>query len=142
VYTCYALYSRTELGLSPEIVYFNEGHTDFTVHAGDEHNLLRPETVESLFVLYRVTHNSTYRDWAWKIFGAFERHARVGHGYSSLKDVTVGTNEGSDKYRDEMPSYFLAETLKYFYLLFSPVELISMDRWVFNTEAHPLTVRT
>lgn len=38
-------------------------------------------------------------------------------------------------------SFFLAETLKYFYLLFqTDPNLISLDRWVFNTEAHPLPV--
>jgi hypothetical protein len=35
-------------------------------------------------------------------------------------------------------SYFLAETLKYFYLLFSEYDIISLDDWVFNTEGHPL----
>lgn len=32
----------------------------------------------------------------------------------------------------------MAETLKYFYLIFSPPDLISLDEYVFNTEAHPL----
>ena len=40
-------------------------------------SLLRPETLESLFVLWRVTKNATYRDWGWAIFEAFERHARL-----------------------------------------------------------------
>ncbi len=34
----------------------------------DRHNLLRPETVESLFYLYRFTKNEKYRDWGWNIF--------------------------------------------------------------------------
>jgi mannosidase alpha-like ER degradation enhancer 2 len=37
-----------------------------------------------------------------------------------------------------MPSYFLAETLKYLYLLFAPDETLDFDGVVFNTEAHPL----
>ncbi|KAL6496881.1 Mannosyl-oligosaccharide 1 2-alpha-mannosidase mns2 [Orobanche gracilis] len=41
-----------------------------------------------------------------------------------------------------MQSFFLAETLKYLYLLFSPPSVISLDEWVFNTEAHPLKIRT
>ena len=36
-----------------------------------------------------------------------------------------------------MPSYFLAETLKYLYLLFAPEETLDFDSVVFNTEAHP-----
>ena len=38
------------------------------VEPGTSHNQLRPETVESLFILWRVTHNATYREWAWRIF--------------------------------------------------------------------------
>lgn len=34
-------------------------------------------------------------------------------------------------------SFWTAETLKYFYLIFSPAGLISLDEWVLNTEAHP-----
>ena len=29
------------------------------------------------------------------------------------------------------------ETLKYFYLVFSEPDVIDLDEWVFNTEAHP-----
>ena len=41
-----------------------------------------------------------------------------------------------------MQSFFLAETLKYLYLLFSPPSVIPLDEWVFNTEAHPLRIVT
>jgi mannosyl-oligosaccharide alpha-1,2-mannosidase len=41
---------------------------------------------------------------------------------------------------NKMQSFFLAETLKYLYLLFSPSSVISLDEWVFNTEAHPLKI--
>jgi len=36
-----------------------------------------------------------------------------------------------------LQSFWIAETLKYFYLIFSEPELISLDDYVFNTEAHP-----
>ena len=38
-----------------------------------------------------------------------------------------------------MPSYFLAETLKYLWLTFSD-GVLPLDEWVFNTEAHPFRV--
>ena len=41
----------------------------------DSHNLQRPETVESLFYLYRLTGNKTYQDWGWRIFDAFNKWA-------------------------------------------------------------------
>ena len=37
-------------------------------------------------------------------------------------------------------SYALAETWKYLYLLFREDDPLPLDRWVFNTEAHPLPV--
>lgn len=57
---------------------------DFTIHPRDGHNLLRPETVESLFILYRITGKQIYREWGWKIFEAFEKHCKVEGGYTSL----------------------------------------------------------
>lgn len=67
---------------------------------------------------------------------ALEAHCRVGEGYSGIKDV-YATHVAHD---DVQQSFFLAETLKYLYLLFSDDEFMSLDDWVLNTEAHPLPV--
>lgn len=59
-------------------------------------------------------------------------------GYTSINNVCDPANPGP---RDKMESFFLGETLKYFYLLFSDdLELLSLDRYIFNTEAHPLPI--
>jgi mannosyl-oligosaccharide alpha-1,2-mannosidase len=50
-------------------------------------------------------------------------------------DVTAKTRPLLQE--DYMESFWLAETLKYFYLVFSPPDLISLDDYVLNTEAHP-----
>ncbi|KAL0955277.1 hypothetical protein HGRIS_004167 [Hohenbuehelia grisea] len=98
--------------------------------------LLRPETIESLYILWRVTGNAKWRDRGWKIFQAIEKQTKTGSGYASLKTV-----EHLPPIKDDaMPSYFLAETLKYLYLLFSTEDPVSLDKWVFNTEAHPLPI--
>ena len=35
---------------------------------GNERNyILRPETVESYFYLWRLTHNPKYRTWGWQV---------------------------------------------------------------------------
>lgn len=48
------------------------------------------------------------------------------------------TNVG---YRDKMESFFLGETLKYFFLLFSDdFTVINLNKWIINTEAHPFPV--
>ena len=107
----------------------------------DRHNLLRPETVESLFYLYRLTKDEKYRKWGWNIFQAFEKHTRLKDGgYSSVNNVMDTKNP---EFRDKMESFFLGETLKYLFMLFSDNDsVISIDRWVINTEAHPLPIWT
>ncbi|XP_060595880.1 endoplasmic reticulum mannosyl-oligosaccharide 1,2-alpha-mannosidase-like isoform X2 [Ruditapes philippinarum] len=141
-HTCYQMYAKMPTHLSPEIVYFNQAEgapDDLIVKPLDAHNLLRPETVESLFYLYRITKDEKYRDWGWKIFLAFKKHARIeGLGYSSINNVK---NAGNPSFRDKLESFFLAETLKYLYLLFSDdADLLPLDQYVFNTEGHPLPI--
>ncbi|XP_020837458.1 endoplasmic reticulum mannosyl-oligosaccharide 1,2-alpha-mannosidase isoform X2 [Phascolarctos cinereus] len=141
--TCYQMYHQIETGLSPEIVYFNihpqKGHKDVEVKSSDRHNLLRPETIESLFYLYRFTGDKKYQDWGWEILQNFNKYTRVpAGGYSSIDNVQSPSNPQP---RDKMESFFLGETLKYFFLLFSDdMDLINLDQYVFNTEAHPLPI--
>lgn len=56
---------------------------------GTSWNILRPETVESLFYLWRLTGNKTYQEWGWNIFQAFEKNCRIESGYVGLKDVSA-----------------------------------------------------
>lgn len=150
--TCYETYVQMPTGLAPEIVYFNDVplqhpnadtasvvKPDIIVHNLDAHNLLRPETVESLFYLYRILGDTKYQDWGWKIFQSFENYTKVpSGGYTSLSDVRVLPHPPT---RDHMETFFLGETLKYFYLLFDDSrQLLPLDQWVFNTEAHPLPI--
>lgn len=129
--TCYNFYQTTPTKLAGENYFFHDGR-DMSV--GTSWNILRPETVESLMYLWRLTGNKTYQDWGWDIFQAFEKNSRVESGYVGLRDVNTGEKDNM------MQSFFLAETLKYLYLLFSPPSVISFDEWVFNTEAHPLRI--
>jgi hypothetical protein len=163
--TCVRTYSATATGIAPEISRFAEGAPgssgEPSVDAGARHALLRPETVESLFVLYRVTGDETYRAWGWNIFLALNDTARVlTGGFASVKDVsTLRTSpDGTEHLNDGMETFVLAETFKYLFLLFGPSEegdvhvqggrgriplasrTLPLDKWVFNTEAHPLPV--
>lgn len=65
---------------------------------------------------------------------AIERYTYTQFGHSAIDDVT----SDAPRVLDEMESFWLAETLKYFFLLFSEEHVVSLDEWVFNTEAHPL----
>ena len=136
--TCYRMYADSPTGLAAEIAEFSHP-TRVSAAAGATHCLLRPETVESLFILWRLTGDSQYREWGWRIFEAVEREARVpSGGYAPLSDVR---RSGSRQLNGRMESFFTAETLKYLYLLFGDGADYPLDQYVFNTEAHPLRIR-
>jgi mannosyl-oligosaccharide alpha-1,2-mannosidase len=99
----------------------------------DSRYLLRPEAFESLFVMYRVTGNAEYQDMAWNMFEAVRKVCETELAFAAVSDVTVNKVQQVDS----MESFWMAETLKYLYLVFSPPDLISLDEFVFNTEAHP-----
>jgi len=132
-YTCYQMYARSPTGLSPEIAKFDTDE-DFYIPNSAKHYLLRPEVVESLFVLNYLTGDPIYREWGWEIFLSIEKYCKAQYGYGSKSDVR-NIRDGPD---DSMESFFLAETLKYLYLLFDPdTEVDILNTHVFNTEAHP-----
>lgn len=54
---------------------------------GQTYNIGRPETVESLFYLWRATKDPIYREWGWQIWLAFEKHCKVDSGYTGLRNV-------------------------------------------------------
>ena len=119
--------------LSPISIHEPLESLDFQI-SSDE-NLQRPETIESLFILHRITGKEIYREMGWKIFLAFENLSKVDSlGYATLGQM----NSSKPVQKDKMMSFFLSETLKYFYLLFSDEDLVPLDEYVFNTEAHPL----
>jgi len=113
-------------GIEPEVLNYR---TLAVVHPGYP---LRPEIAESAYYLHRLTGDPRYLEMGRTIFESLIIHCRTEAGYAGLKDVV------SKEKSDLMPSYFLAETLKYLYLLFAPDEALDLDRTVFNTEAHPL----
>jgi mannosyl-oligosaccharide alpha-1,2-mannosidase len=133
-YTCYQMYARMETGISPEYIQFRDG-ADFS--DGAPHYLLRPEAVESMFILNALTGDPIYREWGWEIFQAIEKYCRTKYAYGELSNVHDTSNHPNDK----MESFFLAETLKYLYLLHDPdTEIDILEKHVFNTEAHPLRI--
>ncbi|ERL89428.1 hypothetical protein D910_06795 [Dendroctonus ponderosae] len=139
--TCYQTYAKQPTFLAPEITYFNfqgENSNDMYIKSNDAHNLLRPEFLESLWYMYQLTGNTTYQDWGWQIFQGFENFTKVVHGYTSIGNVK---NTANVQPKDMMESFFLGETLKYLYLLFSDDrKLLDLDKFVINTEAHPFPI--
>lgn len=107
----------------------------------DPRYLLRPETLESIFYWFRLTGNEIYRDWAWEIFQAIQTHCYVNYGYAEYADVrAVPGLRTPNLHIDSMESFFLAETLKYLYLIFMPPNHLNLNEYVLTTEAHPLRI--
>ncbi|PSN68904.1 seven-hairpin glycosidase [Corynespora cassiicola Philippines] len=100
----------------------------------DKRYLLRPEAIESVFVMYRITGDEYYMDRAWDMFTSIQRASSTRFANGQVFDVTADPPLDPE---NKMESFWLAETLKYFYLIFSPPDMISLDDWVLNTEAHP-----
>lgn len=96
--------------------------------------ILRPEAIESVFYMWRMTGDTYWREAGWRMFTAIDKHTRTKYGNSAISNVMSDENPGI---KDAAESFWTAETLKYFYLLFADVQLMSLDKFVFNTEAHP-----
>jgi len=134
-FTCHSMYSTMLSGLSPDSVRFDKGR----MILGDNFYLLRPETVETFYVLYQVTKDDIYRKWGWEIFQKIIQHCRVeGWGFTPVKNVDRRHPEKDAE--GKMQSFLLAETFKYLWLLFNDENVVPLDRFVFNTEAHPISV--
>ena len=113
--------------------------------------------------MWRTTGDVKWRERGYGIFQAIEKHARTRFGYTTVRGIDG--LDGLVQQLDDMPRYiylftcytlffpsplvnlicllyswFLAETLKYLYLLFDDTNSFKLDEWVFNTEAHPLPI--
>ena len=144
---CIWLYRNSPNGIMPEKFTlfscpsqaeceWDRGNQDFYVGVNDRRYLLRPEAIESVFYLYRITGDPSLQEAAWDMFQAITNYTTTDYANAALEDVMeqIPTKE------DSMESFWMAETLKYFYLIFSEPELVSLDDFVFNTEAHPFRI--
>mmetsp|Transcript_1179 Transcript_1179/g.1434 ORF Transcript_1179/g.1434 Transcript_1179/m.1434 type:complete len:628 (+) Transcript_1179:65-1948(+) len=131
-YTCYQMYAQMPTGLAPDVIKFSKSN-GFSIVEGNYG--LRPETVETLFILNKLTGDPIYRTWGWEIFESIEQYCKTAIAYGkhpNVKNINVSPE-------DMMESFFMGETLKYLYLLFDPdTEVDILNKHVFNTEAHPL----
>ncbi|NXC87346.1 MA1A1 mannosidase, partial [Cercotrichas coryphoeus] len=134
--TCHESYDRTRMKLGPEAFRFDGGVEAIATRQNEKYYILRPEVIETYMYMWRLTHDPKYREWGWEAVEALEKHCRVDGGYSGIRDVYIN-HENHD---DVQQSFFLSETLKYLYLLFSEDDLLPFEHWVFNTEAHPLPI--
>ncbi|OOF95402.1 glycoside hydrolase family 47 protein [Aspergillus carbonarius ITEM 5010] len=150
---CHDTYNSTLTGIGPETFSWDTSsipasqqtlyeQAGFYITSGAY--ILRPEVIESFYYAWRVTGNETYRDWIWSAFSAIDNYCRTGSGFAGLTDVNA--ENGGDRY-DNQESFLFAEVMKYSYLAFSEeaewqVQTGGGNKFVLNTEAHPVRVST
>ncbi|KAF6040512.1 MAN1A2 [Bugula neritina] len=135
-HTCHESYVRSATGLGPEYFRLDGPNEAVAQRQNEKYYILRPEVLETHYYMYRLTKDNKYREWAWEAVEAINKHCRTPDGFSGLRDVSK-PNSAKD---DVQQSFFLAETLKYLYLIFSDDNVLPLDQYVLNTEAHPFPI--
>ncbi|OEL23643.1 Alpha-mannosidase I MNS4 [Dichanthelium oligosanthes] len=111
-----------------------------TVQNGQRSYPLRPELIESTYWLFKATRDYRYLDVGRDILTSLQYGARCPCGYCHISDVET------HKQDDHMESFFLAETVKYLWLLFDlaagPDNIVENGpyKYIFSTEGHLLPV--
>lgn len=121
----YKINVETGHGMLPETMDFcGASSIDSTKH-------LRPEYIESAWMLYYATKDPIYLTVGKELIQVLNIQHRTKCGFAMLRRTTKG---------DEMQSFYLAEVLKYLYLLFDPKNPMNTRNYVYTTEAHPIPV--
>lgn len=137
--TCFRTYWDSPTGLGAESMGIRDSPMRST---GGSFYILRPEVLESVFYVHRISGGADgrYRRWARFTVAALEKHARIASGgYAGLQDA--GADPSRISHGDNQETFFLAELVKYLYLIFAGSDALDLSDWVFNTEAHPLPVK-
>jgi mannosidase alpha-like ER degradation enhancer 2 len=113
-------------GIEPESLDYS------TMTVADAGYPLRPEIIESAYCLRYLTGDSRYLDMGRTFLSSLVKWCRTDEAYAALSSVESKTK------KDEMESFFFAETLKYLYLLFAEDSALDLRAVVLTTEAHPL----
>ena len=122
--SCYRMW--TKWGVEPEGL----NYSNMTIV--EKGYALRPEIIESAYYLYHFTKDPRYLDMGQTFFNGIVKYCKADVAYAALSDVEKKTKA------DRTESFFLAETLKYLYLLFAQPDTLDLTKVVFNTEAHPI----
>jgi len=111
-------------GLEPMVYDYSSHKPNYPVYD------LNPEIIESAYYLYHFTKKEKYKQMGTQYFNDIMKYCRTDIAFSAVENV-----ETMEK-RDYLATYFFAETMKYFYLLFGADGDFNFDDYMFSTEAH------
>ncbi|KAJ5574023.1 mannosyl-oligosaccharide alpha-1-2-mannosidase 1B [Penicillium hispanicum] len=153
--SCHWLYNTTLTGLGPSSIgWYNASNkaydssydtsADSRAEASKYGYFLEdpsyrsyPEPLESIFYAYRITGETRWQDYNWQIFQALNTTRSTSVPYAEITDVNA---PGGGQLVNYVSSFYFAEVLKYLYLTFTEPDVVSLDRFVFNTECHPVLI--
>ncbi|CAE6516520.1 unnamed protein product [Rhizoctonia solani] len=150
---CWNSYAKTGTGIGPEVFAYIGPDGDYTgaspsasdlefyqkngfyVYNGYAYYDLRPEVLEvqSNFYAWRATGDIKYFNRAVAGLESIKKYCRPGVAVDGIRDV----RSTKSSYINHTESFFFAEVMKYIYLTFDDPAKFSLDKYVFNTEAHP-----
>jgi len=90
--------------------------------------------IESAFYGWRITGDVVYQEFVWQAFQSLQKYCKAPAAYAEIRNVNSADNPSQ---KDATESFLFAETFKYIYLMFTDRGVMSLDDYVFNTEAHP-----
>lgn len=86
-------------------------HSSISKQTCDRIQPSRPETVESLFIAFRLTGDVRYRNYGWEIFQAIEKYCRIETGgYASILNV----DDVKSRLEDKMETFLLVGLFRQF----------------------------
>ncbi|KAJ5649965.1 mannosyl-oligosaccharide alpha-1-2-mannosidase 1B [Penicillium longicatenatum] len=153
--SCHLWYNQTLTGLGPSSIgWYNASNQPYDSSYNDatyrteaskygyfiEDPSYRsyPEPLESIFYAYRVTGDERWQDYNWEIFNALNTTRSKSVPYAEITDVNEPYGGTLVNY---VSSFYFAEVLKYLYLSFAEPDVVSLDKYVFNTECHPFSIK-
>ncbi|KAF8242176.1 seven-hairpin glycosidase [Wilcoxina mikolae CBS 423.85] len=133
---------KTAKELTEELIETDDIPEGF-IRLTDKRYILRPEAIESVWYMYRISGDIRWANKGWQMWKSVARGVTVRFedgedgAASAIADVNIDPNSEEWVWTNSMESFWFGETLKYYYLLFSTPDVISLDEYVLNTEAHP-----
>ncbi|KAI7957104.1 hypothetical protein MJO28_004199 [Puccinia striiformis f. sp. tritici] len=143
---CLWVHETSPNGLGPDEItilnYEGAGHKVIATPMNEISNpshLNRPNTIESIFYMWRLTGNREWQERGWKLFTKWAEASITDFGFADIEDVTEDINDDNNKF-DGYTGTLPTESIKYFFLLFSDPQTVSLDEYVFNMASHPFKI--
>ncbi|AET37727.1 putative mannosidase MNL2 Ecym_1503 [Eremothecium cymbalariae DBVPG len=94
--------------------------------------------VESLFYMYRITGDSSWRQVSWSLWES-TMNKLTEHSAKGYKELKTSTYEDVflDTRADQMPPEWFSKTLKYYYLMFSnESQVANLNEWIISSKGN------